>query len=207
MAEVTFERIIDSLADYGFSGEINPHGYGEPLTDTRLPTFITTIRRKLPAARIVLYTNGDLLTESHFERLMEAGVHRFIVTFHGTDTKLRLTPILTSLGALYPHGPTITIQDFSRTPDQLMNRGGLVSAPATKATACFYPANLYFDYLGRSILCCNDYRGEVILGDIATQSVRTMLENRRNRRIRSLIFAGLFPFPLCWKCIGTKPHP
>ena len=35
-----FGRIIDSLAELGFSGELNPHGYGEPLADARLPELI-----------------------------------------------------------------------------------------------------------------------------------------------------------------------
>ena len=39
MEEAVFYKLIDELADIGFSGTLSPHFYGEPMLDKRLEKF------------------------------------------------------------------------------------------------------------------------------------------------------------------------
>ena len=50
-----FYKIIDELADLNWVGEIQPHSYGEPLLDQRLPSFCSYIIQKLPLAKIAIF--------------------------------------------------------------------------------------------------------------------------------------------------------
>jgi hypothetical protein len=40
MAPALFRKIVDELADISFKGSLSPHLYGEPLTDSRLISFM-----------------------------------------------------------------------------------------------------------------------------------------------------------------------
>ena len=77
-----FYKIIDELAELNWVGEIEPHSYGEPLLDERLPSFCSYIRQKIPLAKIGIYTNGELLNIDWYKKLVSAGVNKFRVTQH-----------------------------------------------------------------------------------------------------------------------------
>ena len=82
MPEGMFKKIIDELRGVNYRGKIYPSFYGEPLLDNRLASFIEYAHKTLPEARIVIYTNGDLLDKSKLEELYKAGAEYFIVTLH-----------------------------------------------------------------------------------------------------------------------------
>jgi len=85
MDEMTFYKIIDSLAEMNFCGKISPHFYGEPLMDNRLTTFLLYIKNKLPKTQLKLFTNGDLLSLDKYKELCDVGVDVFRVSQHSIN--------------------------------------------------------------------------------------------------------------------------
>jgi len=133
MDKHVFQKLICSLATMRFSGEIHPHFYGEPLLDKRLPEFMMYIKEKLPKSKIVIFTNGDLLTKNIFEKLIQSGVDEFFVTQHTPVMSKNLLELFDSMKKNPAVKYRIKHQYFSNeTP--LMNRGGLVSPPMLKSS-------------------------------------------------------------------------
>ena len=66
-SEDLFLKIIDELSEIGFSGEIHPHLYNEPLLDERLGRFVKYIKKKLPESEVIVFSNGIYLTIEKME--------------------------------------------------------------------------------------------------------------------------------------------
>src|SRR5438270_5079367 len=66
-----FRRIIAQLSEIAFSGRLSFHFYNEPLMRKDLEALVTIARSALPLAHLVLYTNGDLLTDTRYHNLLE----------------------------------------------------------------------------------------------------------------------------------------
>ncbi len=65
------EKIADELKQVDFNGGIAFHQYNEPLLEKEhLFKCIRIIKKNLPKAKLVLYTNGDLLTYKLFKQLI-----------------------------------------------------------------------------------------------------------------------------------------
>jgi cyclic pyranopterin phosphate synthase len=80
-----FRRIITQLSELAFSGRLSFHFYNEPLMRKDLEVLVAIARAALPLAHLVLYTNGDLLTDTRYHDLLEAGVDFFLVTRHADE--------------------------------------------------------------------------------------------------------------------------
>lgn len=83
MDEALFHAIIDEAVKYPLK-RISPYLMNEPLADSRLPDLIRYIAdRKNKNTRIKINTNASFLNESMGERLIESGLDRLHVSFHG----------------------------------------------------------------------------------------------------------------------------
>ena len=83
MDEDMFFRIIDEAVKYPVK-RISPYLMNEPLADPRLPDLIRYISdRKKAMTRTKINTNASYLNEEMGERLIESGLDRLHVSFHG----------------------------------------------------------------------------------------------------------------------------
>jgi len=83
MDEDMFFRRIDEAVKHPVK-RISPYLMNEPLADPRLPDLIRYIAdRKQPMTRIKINTNASFLDETMAERLIESGLDRLHVSFHG----------------------------------------------------------------------------------------------------------------------------
>ncbi len=83
MDEDMFFRIIDEAVKYPVK-RISPYLMNEPLADPRLPDLIRYITdRKQAMTRTKINTNASYLNEEMGERLIESGLDRLHVSFHG----------------------------------------------------------------------------------------------------------------------------
>jgi MoaA/NifB/PqqE/SkfB family radical SAM enzyme len=83
MDEDMFFRLIDEAVKQPVK-RISPYLMNEPLADPRLPDLIRYIAdRKQPMTRIKINTNASFLDETMAERLIESGLDRLHVSFHG----------------------------------------------------------------------------------------------------------------------------
>jgi hypothetical protein len=212
MSESRFFRIIDSIADYApdFSGEIRPHLFGEPLIDNRLEDFVRYTRFRLPAARITLFTNGCFLTTDRFLSLKRASVDMLHISQHQPSPPPGLKETLSHIKSNHPELYTVSYNEEYRAEFR-MNRGGLLDLeslplPDRYYSRCASYRDLTFDVHGNAILCCNDYLGKHLFGNIDKMSVKNIWESPRNSETRNKLFFGLLPLPVCMACMNIIRH-
>jgi len=197
-----FHKIIDHLKEIKWSGEIEPHSYGEPLLDPRLDDLISYARRQLPQSDINLHSNGELLTLERYLLLVESGVNKFTVTQHLPTIPKGIQDILdyrTTNGNMNV--------DFSyQKLDQVWNRGGLIDVKRRiKIKKCYMPIRtIGFDYVGNVLVCCHDYLHQVNVGNINKETLYEIWNKPEYRDIRKDSINGNLKLNICKKCyIGT----
>ena len=176
MADRIFDRLVDELAALGFAGRLSYHFYNEPLIRKDLEQLVARADARLPAARQVLFTNGDLLTHERYVALVSAGIDQFIVTRHDEspiEDRPRQTVLLPS--------------DLDLT-----NRGGvLFNIPSPLELPCHAPSEmLIVTATGDVVLCYEDARRQHIMGNIMRSTVREIWESPRFQELRALLTAG-----------------
>jgi MoaA/NifB/PqqE/SkfB family radical SAM enzyme len=90
------------------------------------------------------------------------------------------------------------------TPD-LQNRSGNIPGArhleAPLAAGCPRPfAQMYVNYLGQAVLCCNDWRFEVVMGDTAEASLAEIWMNDKYQTYRHNLRQKNRAMPLCATC-------
>jgi cyclic pyranopterin phosphate synthase len=205
MALATFETVVGQLRDLRFDGRFSPHFFGEPLLDNRLCDLVAIARRQLPRATIDIYTNGDLLTVEQYVRLCAAGASGFVITRHVPEKGRAVGGLLAWLDE-HP-GSRVPIELVTidlATP--LYNRGGEVDVPVLQIPRCRIPDNpLVIDYQGDVVLCCNDYHGSVVLGNVLETPLIEIWKSPNYRGLRRNLRRGHFTLPICLRCAGLEP--
>jgi len=90
------------------------------------------------------------------------------------------------------------------TPD-LQNRSGNIPGAhhleAPLALGCPRPfVQMYVNYLGQAVLCCNDWRFEVVMGDTAESSLAEIWMNNKYQAYRHNLQQKNRAMPLCNTC-------
>lgn len=188
IAPELFERILEQLAEMDFAGTFSFHLYNEPLLHPGLEDMVRSVREKLPQARPVLFTNGVFLDDQRYQRLLEAGVARFIVTQHG-DYRL-------------PPRPNQTLQ--TREHLQLSNRGGVLGElDAPLQRPCYVTMEmLIITCKGEVLHCFEDARKRRVMGSLNSQNIREIWFSDGFCQARAELTQGkrhLFP-DLCALC-------
>lgn len=198
MEKKLYYKIIDDLRNMNFSGEIHPHFYGEPLLDERIFELIIYTKKKLPAAYIKIFTNGDYLNIESYKKLVESGIDEIIVTNHSCIDKNTFLKDLIEYRKINKNKVNFNI----RNNYFFYNRGGILNFNSiTQTKKCILPyERLTIDFSGNVILCCNDYFSSVILGNIKEASILEIWNSPCNKNIRNNIKNGLFKFSICQKC-------
>ena len=205
MDENTFKKIIDELAKVKYRGVLSPVHYGEPLLDKRIFRLMAYAKKKLPKATLLIYSNGDCLTPSAYEKLISSGVTKFILTQHGITKSKRL-------GELFEHikrNPNKKVRtNFSKFNENtpLLNRGGLVKPKnVLYEPGCIWPNNaLVIDVDGNVILCCNDYLSTIKFGNVSKKSLLEIWEDKKYKNIRRDLIKKRFKLSICKKCVGIE---
>ncbi|MDP2307834.1 MAG: radical SAM protein [Pseudomonadota bacterium] len=203
MSEALFCSILDQLAAMGFRGRLSPHFFGEPLVDPRLPKLMAEARRRLPGARIVIYTNGDALTPNKARALLDAGVSLFVVTFEGGESEA----FQKTRAALpwWTMRRRFLVRHFTDDVKSPYNRGGsvLFGESELHMESCHAPSStLVVDAWGKLKLCPNDYYGREDWGDLNETPLGELWDLPRFRRTRRQLLRGEFRKDICRTCVG-----
>ncbi|MBS1789633.1 MAG: SPASM domain-containing protein [Acidobacteria bacterium] len=192
MDEVVLERILDELARIGFTGRISYQFYNEPLIRRDLENVVRRVGQRLPQAYQVLYTNGDLLSDERYKRLIDAGINHFKITSH----------------SLKPH-PNRPFQEVLFPKDlELTNRGGVMvnlpgATPEIRSLPCFAPSEmLIITVTGDIVLCYEDVERRHIMGNILTGGLEEIWFSKKFVRIRKLAAEGkrAIASAICQQC-------
>jgi 2-deoxy-scyllo-inosamine dehydrogenase (SAM-dependent) len=180
MSPTTLDRVVAELQGIAYAGRVSYHFYNEPLLNRNLAHIVETVALRLPAARQVLFTNGDLLTDERYEKLYRAGIGYFVVTAHS--------------GAPYPERP----KQYIQYPAELVltNRGGVLEGlpgPSSKdlGLACYAPSEmLIVTVTGDVVLCYEDALRTQVFGNICTESLDAIWYSPEFVRIRDMLASG-----------------
>lgn len=171
-----FRRIIAQFSEIEFSGRLSFHFYNEPLMRKDLEVLVAIARAALPRAHLVLYTNGELLTDTRYCTLLEAGIDFFLVTRHnGEPMKARLHQRV----------------QFPRDLDLSGRAGAVVHVTAPLRRACHAPSEMLIATVnGDVVLCHEDARREVVVGNLGRSTLRDIWFGEEMQRLRRHLVQG-----------------
>jgi len=202
MDKALFKKIIDELAEIDFNGRIAPHFYGEPLLDNRLADLIDYIREKLPKSKVIIFTNGDYLTVSLFEKLVGKGVNLFVVTQHGPEMPKNMKLLFDYLKNNPQKKEYIYYERYTKkTPmhnmECLVKPEVYYSKPRCKQA--YNP--LVINHKGDVILCCNDFHSSFVFGNVKEEKLINIWKSERYKQIRKELKKGVYRLNICKKCV------
>lgn len=191
MNEELWTKIMKELNEMHWHGFIQPVGYGEPLADPRMPQLLAITKKYLPKCKVVIYTNGDYLTEEVYNKLRPY-VSGYKVANHG------------DFNTNIPKKKNIAIENIK----YFSNRASILPIKNdVKLDKCDLPAQLLqVDWEGNVKLCCNDYLGKVRFGDLNKERLIDIWNKPEYKKIRKDITNGKPAVDLCKKCfLQTNP--
>jgi len=211
MLPEVYSKIVDELAEIGYSGSIRYSRYNEPFSDPVILDRIREARNKLPNVSLKTYSNGDYITSELLERLAEAGMNeirimRYPVSPEKCYSSDEITDILTgfaskvnlpyqriesrSIRLLHPK-LELEVRIFPQSA--IRNRAGTVKSSTKKkfrTTPCYAPfTNLYIDHNGSVMPCCNmrsdvPQHAEMIMGNVTDKALFEIYTSLRYSLLR-----------------------
>ncbi len=205
MSLQVYNCLLEELRRIEYSWRFSPYLMNEPLLDQRLPCLIELARKALPQALFFINTNGDALTLELAIQLYESGLDHMIINCYDNkrnrvdriqelawevcapvsgakvvdpDFASLVAPTLPST-----RQPRIAVCDATEwSQTALTNRAGNVPGSSIPleplAMSCFRPfEQLYVRHNGDVVLCCCDWKGEVVFGNITHKSVPEILNS------------------------------
>lgn len=205
MTQELFENIINQLADLDYRGRLATFSNNEPLLDERIIAFNEYARRKLPNARMHLFTNGTLLTLDKFIALTQV-LDELIIDNYQQDLKL-IKPCAEIAEYCEGHPELkkkVTI--VLRKPREILtSRGG--TAPNRKKLLeygkdrCILPfKQMIVRPDGKVSLCCNDAVGKYTLGDTSKEKLVDIWYGQRFQTVRRCLYEGRENWGSCKYC-------
>jgi radical SAM protein with 4Fe4S-binding SPASM domain len=228
MSEELYRKIIDELVPLA-PRQVCPFNDGEPLLDKNLVPRIAYLNRKLPEAKVILYTNASLLTPEKVKELAQLKISRISISFNaarketyervmvglnyetvlrnidalidgfrGTDTEIMISflkldenrgesilfrklwwgkPVEIGIWDRMDFGGHVRLplgQRIRRAMDPLL--------PPIPCTRALNTMSILWD--GRVAICCRDYEGEFLLGNVAESSVAATWNSEVAREAR-----------------------
>jgi GTP 3',8-cyclase len=188
ISDETFTKIIDDLVGLKFSGIIHLHSFNEPLADRTIVEKVCLISKRLPKARIEMNSNGDFLTLKLLSQLASAGLGELYVTQYDGKVSDRLLKILEKAGNREREILAVRVKSDS---DFVGNRAGILNNVTISEPilgGCNRPFNqMVINYKGDVIICCNDYFGKEVLGNVENDRLLDIWSCHRFKTIRRLL--------------------
>jgi radical SAM protein with 4Fe4S-binding SPASM domain len=207
MEERVFYKIIDSLKNINYNGQISPHIVCEPLLDDRIIPFIKYMRVNLPDVHIKFFTNGDFLTIDKYLELVDAGVNSFGIAQHSKNPSKTIVEMLEYIKK--HHKKLYNVRYYNmhnefyhkhNSDGYLSNIGGTVDVKVKKRSYCHVVNEVAIDYQGNIRVCCEDYTSSVIFGNINEREISDIWYDKEYVKIRKMINNGIWPYEMCKKC-------
>lgn len=205
MSTSLFKKIIDELAALNYSGRLALFSNNEPFLDERILEFHEYARKRLPHARMHLYTNGTLLTLDKFIELMNYLDELIIDNY---NQELNLIPNCRAIKNYCEQHPELIkrVTIVLRKPKEILaTRGG--DAPnrsekiSYKDTKCVNPfTQMIVRPDGKVSLCCNDPLGKNTMGDLNCNTLQEIWYGSQFRKVREALSEGRQYWPHCKYC-------
>ena len=197
-----FEKLINELSLINFSGRISFSGFCEPLLTKNLYEYILLIKKKLPKVTTEIVSNGDpLLGKNGVDRLtklFESGLSNIRISLYDGPHQDKIFLSIKEKAKLNDN--QFIIRKRYLGPDEsygitISNRAGSVSLknevfelkPLSEPlkNSCYYPFyKVLIDFNGDVLMCSNDWKKEMIMGNISNESFIKIWSNEKFLALR-----------------------
>ncbi len=205
MDEALFKKIIAELKELNYSGYLNLYVNNEPFMDKRIEDWYRYAKEQLPQAKMLLYTNGTLLTEERFRKIIPY-IDKMIINNYTTTMSLhenvqKLFDFVKNTKEYQDKDITIQIRYINEI---LTNRSG--AAPNKKELMynneiCIMPFTDFTIYPNGNVgLCCSDATEKTCLGNIKNETIFSVWTGKTYQNLREKIAGGRSNYPFCKGC-------
>lgn len=200
-----YTNIIEQLAEINYAGYLALQSNNEPFLDETIIEKHEYARKKLPDAKMVLFTNGTLLDLSKFIKIVDLLDELIIDNYQQQLCLIRPVKKIYDYCLCHPElRKKVTI--MLRKPDEVLsNRGG--DAPNGMKDDVFPNARCTLPYKqliirpdGKVSLCCNDAYGRETLADLTKESILEAWNNEKFQMIRRRLYEGRKNLEHCSRC-------
>jgi len=164
-----FDKVIKELAEVGFEGKIGLHFFNEPLLDDRLEDMIVKIKKTIKSSIVYIHTNGDAMTSARLRSLLNAGLDGCQINQYEQEVSEGIKTLLDE--TTDDEKAKFSVRMFGHR--HIFNRAGLVKTrrqvPIQKQ--CRRIRQMCVNYKGDVVLCCNDFFGQVCVGNVRDSNV------------------------------------
>ena len=199
MSFTNFVKIVSQLKKINYSGYFCFTGYYEPMLQDNLFQFLEYVRQNLSQARIAIYTNGDFLSQSLFQRLKNKSVW-LIITLHEDKTGEHYRRLMEITG-----GKNVI---FKKNIEEyiLSTRGGLVKVRSKEIQkSCVLPAlQLTIDVEGKAILCFDDFFSKYVYGDTSKEKLLDIWRSKKFKETKEILVKGKPATKICQNCFANQ---
>lgn len=192
---LTFGQRVDLgvavYEQYGFRGLIGFHFYNEPMLRAgEMFAIMQCIRQRVPAARFILWTNGTITPEDERMRLFD----RIVCSNYRDDT---------TLDAYYRRYVAKVQVNPANGNWQFDGRLADWRANPINHAPCFRPLiEFIVDDWGNGRMCCQDWRGDIPLGNVRDEGGLTAMLRERCRRMEEICGMPSFAPERCQRCVA-----
>lgn len=201
ITDEVFDCALRRLREIQWTGPVAYHYLNEPLLNPKLLAQIKATVGALPGCCPTLIANGDHLTVRRMEDLVAAGIGRVMYSRHEPFTEewdRRFEEIRqrwSGLVQLTQVGKTVPVF----TNAQLSHSGIAWQGKCYAPTLCFS-----FRINGDVSLCGYDFNREVVMGNVANDSIMEIWSRPDFVRMRKDLRNGKQVHPICNGCSGIN---
>ena len=199
------KKIGKELSAMNYQGVVVFSGYSEP---TLCPHFDEIIKAFPKNIRLELVTNGDKLTPKDFRNLFSIGINHFVVSLYDGEHQLKKFKDIFAKAGL--NKEFYSLRDRWHDSDKnfglkLTNRGGTIEIGEQPEVIlkkpCYYPSySITIDWNGDILVCMQDWNKKVKFGNVSSQSLFEIWQNKAFSKYRMSLLAGTRKFSPCNKC-------
>lgn len=208
MSDELFEKILDEVASWDkWDGVFSLYVNNEPFIDVRMVKMLQEARRKLPYAKMLVFTNGSLLTPEKLEAIADS-VDVLIINNYATKYQLNepVQKIFDYVKVNQHRFKNVKIVIQKRYANEyLTNRAGV--APNKKQAIkginlpCLIPyTDLTIYPNGQVGLCCSDVLETMNFGNIQNDKILDVYHCETWKEIRRKMKKGRKDIGICSNC-------
>ncbi len=205
MSEELFHKIIAELREVDYDGYLSLYINNEPFVDTRIEDWYRYAKEQLPNAKMLLYTNGSLMSRERFDKIAPY-IDKMIINNYSEKLSLHK-----NIADLYEYIKSkkeyrdrdITIQ-IRYIHEILTNRVG--DAPNKKERKvihweCIMPyTDITIFPSGVVGLCCSDALEKTDYGNVAEENLWNIWGSEQFKTLRKTIGRDRNDYNFCKGC-------
>lgn len=186
-------KVIDEMAETGYEGVFAFHRYNEPLIDNRLFDFVSYAKSRCPKSKVLILSNGYLLTQEVADKFKELDIWILAVSAYSEPEFKRLT----NLDVKVPYFVFYSILDDIYTIyDE--NACGL-------DLECGAPLRDFnVNVFGEVSLCCLDWKNKYVFGNLRKETIGDIVEKDSFRKVLDGLLHKRRSLDICKGCKGSR---